>query len=231
MRRALVLGLAPLLLHPARADAGACAIPPPRAELVTGADATLAPDGALVAVFDDPAHAPAWTLRGGVKPTPTALAPGLIALALPASAGWITLYGADGKPLVRVQRAAQAVKPLAAPEVAAVEYRASQGRRGTSVAVVVSLKAAPPAGAVALVALGDQGARSWQRSDADPASKEIVIYRSGSCVTSPSGTIATNAGDKLQLAWVDASGRLSAKSAAITVTAKPEPTRPGPGGP
>jgi hypothetical protein len=222
-----------IALHPAPVFAGACAQPPPAVLVLTANDATIASGGGVIAELDQPAF-PAWGFVGS-KPLAAAafapLAPGLYRLAVPAKAGWATLEQRDPKtrtPLVRVQRAAaKADAPAtAAPAVRAVEYAEYSGRRGTSRYVTVELTAPPPAGAIALVLYGVAKAgnvpRSWalMRNQPTPTTTSVTVYASGSCIVQPAGVVGSAVGDQVALAWVDASGRVSAPSATLAVTAK-----------
>jgi hypothetical protein len=205
------------LLAPAAADAGACAQPQPRFDVMTTADTALSSGGGVIAEIDDLAKMPAWRFEGtktDVSPRP--IAPGLVTIDVPKGNGWLTLDGADGKAMVRVKHADKEAAALAAPDVASVVYASSTGRRGTSVSVIVNLRVVP-ADAVALVVYDDKHvARSWGRVNGVD-DKGIGVYFSGSCVALPVGTLATNAGDKVELAWLDKSGRLSKTTPVITV--------------
>ena len=79
-------------------------------------------------------------------------------------------------------------------------------------------KVAVPADTIALVAFDakTKTARSFARIT--NATTELFIYAQGRCSALPNGTIASKAGDKLVLRWVDKYGRWSAPSKSITVT-------------
>lgn len=92
-----------------------------------------------------------------------------------------------------------------------------------TVSVVATLAEPPPAGTIAVLvrAAGGAGkpARSWAEVT-DPKATRIAIYTRERCEPGIPGTIGTKAGDRVELAWVDAEGHVSLWSPAITVKAE-----------
>jgi hypothetical protein len=221
MLRSLVVVVATIVpLVPARVDAGACAMRGIPTQALTPANGTVAKDGGVVVWTEDAAKAPALTFSDGKqkKPAkPTVLGVGLVVYPVPGTGTW-TLDDANKVTIVKVTAGAGA-KPLDAPKINWVKYASQTSRRGTSEWVTVQLKGEAPAGAVALVVFDDKGQpKSFGKYEGatDPASGPpvLTVYSSGSCLVSSDGTLPTNRDDKVQLAWLDASGRLSAKTSA-----------------
>ena len=229
MPRVMLVIIVLVALAPHRASAGACAQPPPVVRVLTTTDIEISSGGGIVAQVDDPAKAPAWRFAGAnADATVKRIAPGLGTIDLPPSKRWVTLTEGK-KPLVRVRAAKVDAPPLGAPEVTRVERTSQTGRRGTSVTTEATVKGVPP-DALALVVFGagktGRLGRSWASvassaglSTGPHASLAIQIYASGSCMAVPVGWTDSRDGDKIELAWLDRSGRLS-KSTTITVTAK-----------
>jgi hypothetical protein len=217
---AAALLAATLALSP-RLDAGACATPPPAVAVVTVTDAMIA-DGGGVIVQNERPEPPAWAFHGG-KPLGNAdlelLAPALYRFAMPKPAGWATLEDADHKPMLRVQHATKPIDPLAAPQPKAVVRTDTTSRRGTFVRVTATFTAVPTDAIAVILYSGDSKpvARSWARVTAGTV--DVSMYASGSCIVVPVGTIESAVGDAVAFAWVDASGRVSAKSAPIKIKA------------
>ena len=231
-----ILALAPFA--PSQAFAGACAMPQIPTAPLTAAGTEIAKGGGVVVSMEDAAKAPALEFASGAKRVPgkvRAIGAGLAVYEPPATGAW-TLLDVKRKELVQVKRATADGKPLDAPKVASIKRGSYSSRRGTSVNLDVQIKGAAPAGAVALVVFDDKGiVRSWGPASSgppDPASKttSFNVFRSGSCVVSPNGTVGSSIDDKVSLAWLDASGRLSAMTSAKVVEEPPPPgTQIGPG--
>jgi hypothetical protein len=227
-----ILVLAALSALPSAAHAGACARPELPTRALTAADTLLAKGGGVVVAMENAAKAPAMTFASGgktVAATKTVIGAGLVVYTPPAGTGAMALQ-LKGKDLVKVKRGGDA-KALGAPKVTSVLYGSQTGRRGTSVWLSVELSEALPGGAVAVAVFDDKGAiRSWGQTanqPIDPAgiSSLVPVYASGSCVVQPDGFTPSAVTDKVQVAYIDASGRISAKTLA-TVTAMPGPTLP-----
>ncbi len=224
------LALAHAVATASPAFAGACARPQIPTRPLTTDGAALVAGGGVVLATEDATKPPRWRFTNGankVAAKPRAIGAGLVVLLAPPKGDW-TLADDKGKPVLKIKHAAAEPKPLEAPKVAEVVFTSTTGRRGTSTNVTASISGEAPAGAVALVAFDDKGGvRSFIQVEgraADPATKlaAYAIYFSGSCTVMPNGTVPTGAGDKIGLAWLDASGRLSPKTS-ITVKAAPLP--------
>lgn len=222
LRSILVLAL--LSAVPSAARAGACARPGLPTRALTAPDAEIAKGGGVVVAMENAAKAPAMTFAG-VSATKTVIGAGLVVYAPPAGTGAVTLQ-LKGKDLVKVKRGGT-TKALDAPKVANVRYGSWTGRRGTSVSITVEITGALPSGAVAVAVFDDKGKiRSWgptANEPADPPAKTFVIsvFASGSCVVQPEGFAPSAVTDKVQVAYIDASGRISAKTPA-TVKMMPD---------
>jgi len=83
----------------------------------------------------------------------------------------------------------------------------------------VTLDGPPPAGVVALV-LADAKGKPRSFGLVADAATEIQVYAHGRCGVVPNGTVESSIGDKVTLFWVDASGRKSPASKAMTITGK-----------
>ncbi|HEY1555065.1 MAG TPA: hypothetical protein VGF94_09555 [Kofleriaceae bacterium] len=145
------------------------------------------------------------------------IAPGLVVVAPTVLAADLELENADSSPALGVHYRADAkVSPLAAPKLTMVTYRDHNLGSMTSELTVAKLSAAPPSGAVALVAYAGDTPRSWAAiSTAD--GDELTLYAVDHCVLQIPGTIATRAGDRITLAWLDDTGHLGARTRAIEV--------------
>ena len=227
--------LAILVLASAPDGASAkCAMPDTGSVVLTPDGATLAPDGGVVigaatsfevklAGAEDGKN-PAWRFaddKAQHAPELVVLAPGLVVHRPPVGIGGeLTL--ADGKkPVVTIDRGKDAVAVLEAPNVVSVAHVTKPVRyRGTYQTLHATFKAAAPAGAVAVIVFGVTAkgnvARSWSRVEAN-ALTEQVAGTSGRCDVGIPGEIMSKIGDKVVLAWVDASGRLSKLSKPVVV--------------
>lgn len=213
---------------PADVHAGACARPEIPTRALTQPDAVLVKGGGVVVAMENAAKAPALTFIAGGKKlaaTKKVIGAGLVVYTPPPGTGPIRLRGAED--LVAVKRGADG-KALDAPKVAGVTYHASTGRRGTYVSIAVELTGGVPAGAVAVAVFDDKGAiRSWgdvstmPPLEAGEKSRQVGVYASGSCVVQPNGFAPSNVGEKIAVAFIDASGRISPKTSATVVQAPP----------
>lgn len=209
--------VAALAAAPSQVDAGACAPPQTRNLMLTPTDSELAGDD-VVALMDNPAKEPAaWKVDGhAVKPVE--IAPGLVTVHVATSTSWASIVDDQGKPVVRVKRAKTPPAELAEPAAPAVKRSVTQGRRGSSIFTVVSVKSVPT-NAVALV-IYDAKQKPLSFGQVVKGSNDITVYSSYSCGQMSAGEVDTAAGDKVELAWVDASGRVSKHAGATVVAAK-----------
>jgi len=220
---ALVVGA--VITAPASVHAGACAPQEIPTRALTRPGAELAKGGGVVVAMESAAKAPAMTF-GKTAAVKTVIGAGLVMYSPPAGTGSIALQ-LNGKDLVRVRRAGD-LKVVAAPKLGAVTYYSSTSRRGMYVSLAVEIAGALPPGIVAVAVFDDNGTlRSWgDVSEVPPPERgvktqQVNVYASGSCVVQPDGFAPSAAGDKVQVAYIDASGRISAKTAAIVVAAPP----------
>jgi hypothetical protein len=212
--------------HVRAAQAGACAPPRPSERVLTPDGATIA--GAIV-IQADLQKMPAWTVRGGnplVDAQLEPIGPSLYRVALPGTTD-VELDDVHGAAVVHVKRGSLA--PIApAPAVKAITYHAEHTRRGRFVNVDVRFAAPPPHDAVAVLVSTVAGAKATQTSwgnvaedgnGIDPA--VLTVFRSGSCIAQPTGTGAYAPGDRVVVQWVDAAGRLSARSPVTAIVNLP----------
>jgi hypothetical protein len=233
MRAALALWL--LVAVPSVADA-LCAMPQQgSAHLDTSATSLAADGGVLVRSTTDfdfshgavPGAANAinktWRFSDGAKqyePTLVTLAPGLV-LYLPPNGVTGTLTLVDGK-TERAKVTIGSDKPalLAAPEAKSARMVKVPVRWGHLLQVHAVTKSVPP-DAVAVIVYGlDKKkkvvARSWKRLD--PTKTDFIVGGTeGRCDPGTPGEVLSKAGDKIQLAWVDAHGRVSPLSKPVTI--------------
>jgi hypothetical protein len=214
--RHVLLALVAVTAMHARANAGACARNVPLTPHVlnqAAARSGLPAGGGLVF-----ASLPDNNIAGGAAPPE-----------LGADVTWLA-------PGLAVQRSApdKADKPtkppplVAAPVVRAVRFSPAMGMHGI-MSLVAELARKPPAGVLALVVLDAGKARtprSWglvrdpSEIGLEPESDgmQIIVFSGGGrCVEMIRDLIASNVGDRVVLAWVDAYGRLSKPSSPITV--------------
>ena len=224
---ALVLALtAAVPLAPSRVEAGACARPGIPTAPMTPDGTKLAKGGGVVVQMEDSAKAANWVFAGKSKATTKVrvIGPGLAVYEPPAGGSW-TLQADKGKDTIKISAGADAKAPPA-PALMSIKYYSSMSRRGQSTNVTAELRGQPPAGIVALLAYDEKGAvMSWGKIYVgDPAAKttQIGVYFSGSCTVVPNGTRPINPGDKVKLAWLDASGQISPMVAATVVDASPK---------
>ncbi len=226
-----ILVLAVLSALPRAAHAGACARPELPTRALTAPDAELAKGGGVVVAMENAGKAPAMMFASGGTTTAakkTVIGAGLVVYTPAAGKGPVALQ-LKGKALVKVKRGGE-TKALEAPKVGSVRFRSSTGRRGTSVSISVEITGPVPIGAVAVAVFDDKGAiRSWGQTagpPTDPAAKTTVVgvFASGSCVVQPDGFAPSAISDKVQVAFIDASGRISAKSATTVVAMQNDPS-------
>ena len=153
-----------------------------------------------------------WLLGKKQKPAVIKLAPGLAVY----QTGGVATELLDGtKPVARLAGVAKRDR-LEAPKVTTILYEHRRGRRMVS-RVIVQLETVPP-GAVALVLADDKGK---PRSFGLVKGTTVDAFLSRDCLVLPNGTVPSETGDSVKLAFVDDAGRLSASTAAIKIVAKP----------
>jgi hypothetical protein len=223
MLRTLAFCLGLLLARPARATSCQEIIPEPM--LLTSANATARTGGGIVIAYAtghqyETEPQKTWTFRDGGKPTFKNIAPGLDVLVIDKPDA---LRDGKGNLLVDVTTpdGKQRDALLGAPAVTQIDRTESGDRMlGEHWREHLFAKVKVPATAVALVVFDAEGkvARTWGR--VTPGTKgvvEVVLYSGGSCGWSPKGMYGASDGDRLRLAWLDTSGRLSKLSKPIRV--------------
>ena len=219
-------------LAPGAAFAGACARPEIPTAPLTADGTKLAKGGGVVVTMEDSAKPARWTFAGTSKAAAKVrvLGPGIAVYEPPGAGAW-TLQDGKGKTVLKVADGGDAAL-LPAPKLTAIAYTSSTGRRGTSVWVSAAIAGDAPAGAVALLASDETGKpMSWGRiSPRDPSVKntQVTLYTSGSCSVVPNGTRGMSPGDKIKVAWIDASGRLSSTAETTVVNQSAPSGRIGP---
>jgi hypothetical protein len=147
------------------------------------------------------------------------VAPGLAVYRVPAGSGAVSLVDGD-RTLVTVQRSPDRDASLL-PAPMPVWIGWSQDRhafRGMrAVRIFARLIGPAPRGAVAMVAFGADGkARSW--GDVSANATDVVVFASpGPCQFPAEGVVESRPGEQITVAWLDASGRLSARSAPVEI--------------
>jgi hypothetical protein len=230
------LWLATLALVAAHKLADAhCARPDLGSAVMTPAGTSVAADGGVLveaevefhraAIGSEDALNPTWRFTDGTKtyePELVTLAPGLVLYRPPAgTTGTLTLVD-DKTERGNVTRTTDTPAPLAAPAPKKLRFVTSELMHGGSVQWIdATFTTAAPVGAVAVVVyrVTKKGnvARSWMPIEAG-ATTGRVAGTAGRCSPGIPGEIVSKVGDKVVLAWVDASGRLSKVSKPITVS-------------
>jgi len=165
----------------------------------------------------------AWKLAAGTTSlefTRTSIAPGLFVI-VPSTTTTGTVDVTDPSGVARAITFTSAPLPtlLPAPRVAALKRRViKEPRGGTRAIAIAKLRGAPPDGAVALVAYVGNQAVAWADASAFDESGGIEIFHDAiPCWSQPNDAPAPRSGTKVQLAWLDKTGRLSKRSAAIAI--------------
>ncbi|MBL9017852.1 MAG: hypothetical protein JNL83_26940 [Myxococcales bacterium] len=227
----LALGLAA-----SPAAAGPCLEPGLMPIVISPLGATIDQFGGVVVaavpwregVNEDPVVQPTWEFVEGKqrgKPKITVIAPGLAVYAPKAPVQALELQDKTGRAVGRVKFQFQNTDDMpmdAAPRPTAV-IQAKKARMSSNDTVTATLAEAPPAGTIAVLVRAAGGKttapRSWNRLY-DLKTTKIVVYAYDRCEPVIPGTVATKAGDKIELAWLDAEGHVSLWSPAIAVTAE-----------
>lgn len=239
----VVVSVVSFLASPSPALAGPCAIPPLSASPMTVEGTAIPPDGGVLValgsgfgLWDQPSQtldSTGWQfIDGGTKHAPvvTTLAPGLAVFRVPPGKGKLGLADAK-RTLVTVDRVADAMPRLPAPAVAAIVHtrHAPASRRASERStVIVKLRAARPATAVALILWEDKAttAASWVSiTGLEATARAIEVFRTPDrCEARIPGLAETPPGKKVSVAWVDAHGRVGARSKMVVV-GKGKPAR------
>ena len=147
----------------------------------------------------------------------TVIAPGLIATAPVGLGETLVFQNPDGSRAIQIRyRTAADRAVLQAPKVESVIYTNTNLGIMLRELTTAKLAAPAPAGAVALVVYAGRTPRSWVPIE-DLQRLDVSVYAVDDCVRQIPGTIATRAGDRITLAWVDATGHVSAHTPTIVV--------------
>jgi hypothetical protein len=175
----------------------------------------------------DVTHQTAWRFRDGTKlvaPTIDTIAPGLSVYRLPATGANLVLENDKHVAITRVTRSAdRGAALLPAPMPTSIDWERRTSFRSSTDLVTVHLIAPAPAHAAAMIVYGpDKVARSW--GVVTRGGKDVIAYETGGrCSMAIPGNTSSNVGDHVTVAWVDASGRVSAASRDLEVTAAKTP--------
>jgi hypothetical protein len=217
----LVLALAP---STARADCAMWGLAP---KVLTPESTVIAADGGIVVAavpeargkldHGDAAVQASWKIRAGgdsLRPPIEVIAPGLAVYRV-AVANAFKIELTDGSTtLVTVKPSRSRGDALAAPKVKSVAFLPRKLRHGAE-RVVVELAEPAPAGVVAMVLADAEGKpRSWGTVSGGAT---IDAYGAAECQALPNGTVASKAGDKVTLMFVDAAGRVSAATQPVAI--------------
>lgn len=241
MKAAALLIAAIAAMAPARSAAADCA-PASLAHQVLshGGDELPASGGVLVgwttsndwkqgAARVDPAGHADWRFLVGkrkVRPRLEQLAPGLAVYRPARVTGskpqkMILIDGKGGKLLTLKAGSKKRAFRADAPAVKSITMTRQLQRRGEHVEALAELDGAVPAEAVALIVYDDAGAAiSWVNVRGATATSLLVYTSPGGCGVNPPGMTAPAAGTSVTLAWVDTFGRVSKRSAAVSVVDK-----------
>jgi hypothetical protein len=196
-----------------------CAMVVYKPNVLTPAGANIGDKGGVVvaqlAFTDVPkASAAGWRFRGSATaPAVTAIAPGLDVYAPKTRGGKLVLE--DGTTSLVEVSAVGAARALPAPAVASIVSKTFTGRH-SSATVTVELAGDPPEGAIALVAF-DKDGKPRSFGTVVKNAKQVAIFRQSDCGAPFHGTVISNPGDEIRLAWLDVGGTLSAQTAPVKV--------------
>jgi hypothetical protein len=172
--------------------------------------------------YDDPdlgeALQKSWgfvTGRDLMQPVVKVLAPGLVVYGVQPK-GRTTGELTDGKATIaKLTVTKDKVAKLAAPTVKEIRQDTIMDRRW-SPTTTVSLASPVPADAIAIVLFDARSkARSWHAVTA--GANDAIAYERRRCQTVPNGTVESEIGDKVSVAWVDRYGRMSPPSKLATI--------------
>lgn len=213
------------------ASAGECAPRRLSPRIVTANKATIPPGGGLL-VAEGMNEGPVTAESGAIKtwrfvdgkrrsaPKQRTIAPGLYVLDVVGS----RLDNSVGGTIRTFTKGTAAPAALPAPSAKSIEEARVRAGNRIQTYVTVTLAKAPTTDLFLVVRDKDgKVARSFAAVKAGETT--AIIYTAGECTVLPDGTQVIQAGDKLTLAWVDATGIASPSSAAITVAGKGEGDR------
>ncbi|CAN5922560.1 hypothetical protein BH11MYX3_BH11MYX3_08690 [soil metagenome] len=224
-----------LLCGASTASAGPCLVPGLSPEALTPGDAAIDQLGGVViaavpdagGISTDPVVQPWEFVEGTARTTAkvTRLAPGLAIYAPKRGGERLGLEDAKGHTVVAVSYRFQQLDDMPmdeAPRPTGILHT-RKVPRFRSESTIATLSSPPPAGTVALIVRDARSQSGQARSFVqitDPTTTSVEIYLRDRCRPEVPKTIATRAGDRVKLAWVDAEGHVSLWSAAIEVKAR-----------
>ncbi len=222
MRVALLLALSLSLATEAQAK---CAMVEIAAKPLTPANTAIAPGGGILVGLtyngrnggERDVEQPTWRIKQGSKssaPTIKVLAPGLAVYEI---TGAGSLLDAKGKTLVTV-KGGKPLPKLATPTLKTAAATSDEGtsRWGSSSTLEIETTADAPPGVVGVIVYQAGKPIHWEAFEKD-GSKRATTFRSGGhCSNDMPGTSVPTTGD-VTVAWFDASGRVSAPSAALAI--------------
>ena len=229
MRKLMLL--VALTLLPTPADAS-CAYVGMEPVVLTRRDTKLPADGGVLIGYaygngEDGTHGAdpsdvKWTATSGkaaVTLVRTQLAPGLSVYRPAANVSAFKLAGKTAEHGSYTHEAKSAPFQLAAPAPKAVSASTTEGFRSTTTVTTLTLTAAPPAEAVAIIGYDATGAAKMFATLPDTHDKllEFVIDTTGGHCGTPKPEGYERPYGKIAFAYVDAFGRVSAKSALVAV--------------
>ena len=197
---------------------------------------TLAPGGGVVIGWSAAGerglqNLSKWRLRSRnskLKSRQTALAPGLAVVTLGGKPRGVTLVDERGAKIATVAVEPTVPAPLAAPTATALFERTYYSPRQSPRPALLADLAVPADAMIVLLydasAPATDPAISWTL--VSPGVQATLYAAPGRCEEKPSGMRGVGAGGKVQLAWVDRLGRVSPRSASITVAPDPVPVDP-----
>jgi hypothetical protein len=232
MRIALVLAA---LLATQDLATAKCAMPKVGSQVLTATGAKVAADGGVLVGSQnswdieiggaEDAINKTWRFSDGKKqyePVLVTIAPGLVVYQPPKGVtGTLTLLDGTTE-RAKLDRIADTPGKLAAPAIKSVkQMRVEERYGGFRFELHATLKTTMPKGAIAIVVFGvtktGTVARSWAAAT-EGQTKAQVAGSAGRCDPGVPGEVMSKVGEKVVLAYVDASGRLSALSKPIVVT-------------
>jgi hypothetical protein len=229
MRKLLLLVALSLLPTPVEASCAQASLMP---QVLTRRDTKLPADGGVLVGYayatgadrEDSGPDPSdvkWTATAGkakVTLTRTPLAPGLSVYRPPANVSAFKLANKTKDHGSYTHEATSAPTAMAAPVAKAVTSKSVDSFRSMTTTVTLKLGTAAPADAVAIIAYDPAGKALVFAGLPDTHDKvlELELEQSGGHCGTPRPSGEGALAGKLTFAYVDAFGRLSAKSAPIT---------------
>jgi hypothetical protein len=221
-----------LLLLTSNAEAGPCRISLLAPHAITIGGTELPPDGGvlvgMLADMGNDVNSPTaldrtrWKFVDGATstaPVVRTIAPGLAVFEPPPGSNPLTLTVENNRKLTFKRGAAKPA--LGAPTVTGIVNDVSPGgpRQSPTTTITVKLTGARPDSAVAMIVFDGTTPVTWATAFnyQGPTGQLQVFRTAGRCETQIPGSSAPASGTKVTVAWVDAAGRIGAKSKVVTV--------------